>query len=552
MKIASPRLTIALTFPLAACLLSLCVAPRVAHSQEAPQEMTREQVEERIKELLATSKEQMDEGNYPAAIQSLSIVAKLTNNDAQVLLLRGDAQRRAKDLEGAMADLKEAISTIPVSMNLNQLQKDALLARAKDMRAKVYLEMGDVANALRDAKAAVKTDRSNFYFQLNLGKALTLGGDVLGGEKALTKYFTGLENAQLAAEEDPDKTAPTVEPEELAEAFRLRGQAYAAMQKYPKAMADIERSLEIDPEDHETYFIKGIVLLQEDKYAAASETLQQAIDNYEPADPDLPAPYAQAYLTRAAVLEEQGKKAEDPAEKQAAFEAERQACQELLDALPEGPQSAPTEAAAKFRLGVAERLLGNLPAAVEALSDAIDLNPAMGEAYFRRGVCFYYLDEPRLALGDFEQGAAINWDIPRSNLWKGRCWVSLGNLREAIKAFSEAVAVSDRYTIAYVHRGLSYLQIGEYERAVGDFNKAILLDPTDAKNYHYRGIAYSRLGEYERAIGSFTSAIKFDNKLLDAYDKIELELRKAGRGSLADEYRQRASEIRAEQSTAGN
>ncbi len=515
--------------PLAACLVCFALSPRAGWSQETP---SREELQAQFTELVQQGQDQLSQGDFGGALQSLSQAAQMSQNNPQTLLLRARAWMGIGELEAALADLNEAIS----GGQLGDLP--GFLGQARNMRADVYLQLGDVATALRDAEAAVKEDRLNPEFHRNLGKAKFLYGDSVAGEKSLSRYINAAESAEAPA------------PPELAEAYQLRAQAYASMGKFPKATNDINRSLELDPEEHESYLTKGMIFLQQEDYGQASDALQLAIENYEPADPDLPQPYSQAYLTRASALEELGKKSDDPGEAEAAYLASKQTCEELLEELGDEPATAVTRAATLFRLGVAERLLDDLPMAVKHLSDAIDLNPGLGEAYFRRGICFYYLGEPRLALGDFKQGAAINFESPRSNLWKGRCWAALGQPREAIKSFSEAVAVSDRYIVAYVHRGLTYLQIGEFRRAVSDFNNAIRLAPTVAEHYYYRGLAYSELEETEQAIGSLARAIKFDNELLEAYDVMIDQLLKSGQNALADQYRQRAAELRAKRSTA--
>ncbi|MEM6330519.1 MAG: tetratricopeptide repeat protein [Planctomycetota bacterium] len=509
-----------------AALCCLCLPAADAYGQDAGVPPTQEELLEQYKQIVSAGQEQLQNGDFAAAAESFNEAARRSANNPQILLFRAQALLGLGDAEGAIADLKSALSSGQI--------EPAFMPQARNLLSGAYLEVGDLQQALRNAEMAIDEDRGNINFYRNLGEAQVLLGDAPGGEKSLSKYIAALVQEEGLAE-TPD----------AAEVFRLRGQAYAALGKTAKALADIDQSIEIVADDHETYLAKGLILLQDEEYKPAADALALAIENYEPADPDLPVPFTQAYLTRASALEEYGKKLDDTAEQEAAFGEVKAACEQLLDELSDGPETAQARAAALFRLGVAERLLDNIPAAVKALSDAIDLNPGLGEAYFRRGICFWYLDEPKLALGDFEQGAAINFDSPRSNLWKGRCWVSLGDQREAVKAFSQAVAVSDRYTVAYVHRGLTYLHIGEYQRAVNDFNNAIRLEPTDGENYYFRGVAFSRLGETDRAIKSMVNAIKFAPELLDAYDALEQELRKAGRGSLADEYRREADRLRA-------
>ena len=519
-KITMPLLSATLRLVVASTLLYLPAAA-LAQDDAAPQ--TREELEEQIKQALEVAPKQMEEGDYEGAAASYSFVLKRTGGqDPRIKFQRARALKELKEYEAALDDIKEAMSYGNAVAGLE--------AEARNLRAEIRLEQGAPDAALRDAQKAVQEDRNNPKFQYNLGKALIQLGSAVAGEKAISKYIA------------TDDQNP--------ESFRLRAQAFAGMRKYEKSLADIDRAIELDPEDHENYYTKGIILVQDEQMQESSEAMRMALEKYVPQDPDSPLPYVQAHLTRASILEEIGKKADDPEVQNQAFQEQKQECETLLDALPDSPAVASSRAAALFRLGVAERLLENLADAVKAFTDAIDLNPGLSEAYFRRGICFYYLNEPRLALADFDQGAALDTASPRSNLWRGRCQNSMGEHREAIKAFSDAIAVADRYTTAYVHRGLTYLQIGDNERAVKDFNTAIRLEPTVGNHYYLRGVAFNRQGNTDRAIDSLTNAIKFDTELVEAYDLLGRLLQRTGRGSLANEYRRKAGELRTQQGLA--
>ncbi|MEN1681990.1 MAG: tetratricopeptide repeat protein, partial [Planctomycetota bacterium] len=451
------------------------LGPTAAVAQEGPSEAEQEEARERYDAAIKLGGELLADGDAKGALEQFNYCVAATGGaNAGPLFLRAKAYKELEEFTFALEDIKEAMlfgQAIP-----------GFDAEARHLRAEVYLDMGQLDRAIKDAEAAVKANRNNPIFTLVYGKILTLYGRITEAEKALDRYITFAESEQEDVELDP---------KDVAEAYRYRGQAVAGQTKYARGLKDLDKSIELDPEEHETYFTKALVLLQEEDYAAGAEALQLAIDNYTPEDPELEIPYSQAYLTRASALEELGKELaeEQPDAATAAYSEGVADCEKLLDVLPDNPQLAGTKSATLFRLGVLERLLGNLKPAVEAFTEAIDLNPGLGEGYFRRGVCYYYLDEPRLALGDFKQGAAINFVSPRSNLWIGRCHLELEEYRQAVKAFSSSVAVSPNYTTAYVHRGLTYLRLEEYRQAISDFDQAIRLAPKDGMNLYYRGFA---------------------------------------------------------------
>ncbi len=289
--------------------------------------------------------------------------------------------------------------------------------------------------------------------------------------------------------------------------------------------------------------MKGTLLGIQKEHQQAAEAFKTALAKYKPEE-DSDLPFIQGHLERALNLEEAAKLLEEgSADQLALFKEERDEVQQLLDVLPDRPELANIKAGALFRLGVAERYLGDLTGAVQSFSEAIDLNPMMAPAYFRRGICYFHLGEERLAISDFDQSAALDFESPHAALWKGRTYAQLGEYYEALKAYAQALAVSDRYTDAYVNRGLTYVQMGELERAVDDFNDAIRLQPTKGDHYYYRGVVYSLQGEHKKAIKSLAKAVDLDDQLAGAYLRLADELEAIGKSGLASEYRARGNQL---------
>lgn len=462
------------------------------------------------------------EGDYAAAADAFSQVVEATGGfQPAPLLMRAKAYAQLKEYEAALEDLKNALT-------YGQAQT-ALVPEILNTRAEVYMLLNAYQQALPDLQQAAQANRSEPQYQFNLGKTYAKLGGFDQAEKALTKYL------------DAD---PEGEFDQKAEALAYRGQAYGLMGDMEEALADFEKSLAIDPNNHECYLNRALVYLQDKEYDLAEADLAKSIENYTPEDEDDDSPFSQGYLTLASVQEEVGKESEDKAVSDVAYARCEATCEALLELLDEDdPRLAQVRAAANFRLGVAQRLMGKYGPAINSMSIALQDNPAMGEAYFRRGICFFYLGEERLAIRDFEQAASINFDSPRSNLWKGMAWAKLGDMNEAIRAYGESIAVSDRYIHAFVNRGLAHLQNGDYQKAADDFNEAIRLQPTEAKHFYRRGRAYSLLGDSEKSIRSLMIAIQIDENLAEAYQAITQELTADGQSQLANEYRRRAAEL---------
>lgn len=516
-NICSDRKLARFTLPLAVALIGGLALQNPSASYAQEEDLSTQQAE--FDALMKSGEEQLNAKDFTAAQETFTKGIQLTGGqNAGPFLGRAKAFLGLKEYEASIEDLREALQW--GSGNL------PLVAEVQNTRGEVYIEQGAYDLALSDLQSAVEADRNNIVYQFNIGKVYTRLGGLAEAQKALTKFIGG------AAEEDP----------RLAEAYRYRAEAYTGLARFDEAMADIAKSIELDPSKHEAHFAQAIINLQQKNYEPAAAAFQKAIETYKPEEGST-LPYIEAYLARATSLEELGKKLKDPAAKTKAFEAQRDTMLSLLELLPDQPQLAPTRSAALYRLGVAERLLGDLTDAVASFSEALELNSGLGEAYFRRGICFFYMGEEELAAGDFEQAAAINFDSPRANYWLGRCWARRGDFYEAVRAYSASIAVSDRYVEAYAGRGLANMRLGDYERALIDFNEAIRIRPSMGTNYYYRGIAQLSLGDRREAVQSLMSAIEFDEKLVAAYEPLARLLEAMGQGSLAAQYRSKAAAL---------
>ena len=462
----------------------------------------------------------LEAGDFAAAMQAYEQLAQ----EAQQMPEPEGSENRGLAIVGharvlaAMGEYEAALEGFDVAVN------DYPSLSAFIGRGQLHLEMGQPDLALTDFETVVKAQRGNLAAQLGLGTCYVLLGQAEQGVKPLSRVIAA----------DPQN----------AEAYRLRGAAYAGLYKIQQAISDLEQSISLNPDNYEAYFSLGIAQLRAEDYQASVDQLGKAIEHYKPKPNQEEQPYVQGYLTRASAFIELGKSLTDATAKNAAYQAAVDEANRLLEQLNEdNPNEALARAAALYGRGIGERMLGELGRAVQTFTEAIELNPDMGEAYLRRGICFHLIGEDTMAISDFKTSARINYDDPRASLWEGFTQAKLGEYHDAVRAYGDAIAASDRYTPAYVNRGLAYMMLGEPEKAVADFDEAIRLEPTKAEHYFKRGVAHRQLGDNEEASESFASAIEFDNKHAGAYRHMAEVMQALGRTELAAEYRQKANEL---------
>ena len=424
-------------------------------------------------ELLDKGDAALKAGDFKTALKTFNDLATAAEHAAspeayrallKAYVGRGKALNGLKEFDAAIEEFKKVLD----SDNTNVA---ALVGRGTAL-----LENNQPDLALIDFQNAAKSERNNPEVLFGLGKALV----------ALNRGDEAVKPLTLVLTADPKN----------AEAYRLRATGYAATYKNAKAIEDLKQSITLDPESYESYYTLGMVYLRSEEYQNAVDQLVKSIEKYKPKAGQEDQPYLQGPLTLASAYIELGKSAKDnEAAAKAAYQASADICDKLLKQLDaKNPLHAQARAATLYSLGVAQRMLDDYASAIRSFSQAIELNPEMGDAFFRRGICFHLLNEDKMAIADFEQSSHMGSDDPRANLWAGMSYAKLGDYYSAIRSYGNAIAVSDRYTPAYVNRGLAYMMLGDYEKAIADFDEALRLDPTKSDYYYKRGL---RLRAYE-------------------------------------------------------
>ncbi|QDU57664.1 tetratricopeptide repeat protein [Aeoliella mucimassa] len=503
---------------LATIAASLLLMSTVAQAQDGLQDA--------VDSAISEGYDALEQENYEGARDAFTEAIAASNIDPRPYIGRARAFAALELPQDAMKDFKQAMDFT----NGSSEQLKALRAETQYYRGLMYMDLGNqfIGTALPDLQAAYEADRSNLEYSFALGKAYALSAQFAPGaaqqaEPLLTEYL----------EANPDD----------AEALRLRGTAYAGMSKIEEATADLEKAISLDPDDHLSYVTLATIYIADEDFGPAIDNLETAIEKYVPEEGMEDIPFAQAYLTLALVYEEKGKAETDTAEAEKAYLGSIETCDTLLGLLPETENFDATRAATYFRQGVNHRLLKEYGKAIKAFTDAIDLNPEMGEAYFRRAICFAKMGENNLALRDLTDTETLNYGDARAYLWEGMVYAQMGEYREAIRSYNKAISYSNRYLDAYLNRAHAYFQLGDYVSAIESFNECIRLQPSGAVYYFKRGLCQQNLGENANAIQSYTNAIQVDEQYVDAYDLLIPALEQQGQAELANRYREKRASI---------
>lgn len=375
-------------------------------------------------------------------------------------------------------------------------------------RGQVYFEAGDFHRSLEDYNRALEIDPTKAEYSYHRGLALLkLAAEdyAAGVDTAATRLraAVGAFDRAIAARDD------------YAPAYAQRGVARLDLGNVDKAIADLQRAVELEPDNAPHQHRLAVAHLQRAAQSTSRTPLEQrddvrsAIaaldevlsnpDNNQSSESD-ELDLDEVRLTRAVARVQLASLL--PADDRKAHYREAVAdCEEVIAARPELHP-------AHFHHGVALRLLGRYRDAIESLTESLRLAPENTEARLRRGITWYYLGEFDLAMSDFRRIGLVPGD-PRPAFWMGVIHGRRGDHIEAIGAYTESLKQNRRYRLALVNRSLSYMHLQKWQRAIGDLNELIQLDPDDALAYYRRGLAQLQLDRRDEARRSIARAIRF-------------------------------------------
>ena len=288
------------------------------------------------------------------------------------------------------------------------------------------------------------------------------------------------------------------------------GAAFAAQGMWQQAVAEYDRAIELEPDLAEAYNNRGAAHRAQGNLEAALADFMEATR--------LKDDLAVAQVNLAAVLLDLGRTEEAVTHLDRAF---------LL------PLSEVEVASAYYYYGRVHAAREDWEAAIDALSEAIELDSENADAYYIRGQAYLALGmvpsglrdaqecRPgpacRRADNDFGNAVRVNPDFVDAYVARAHLRVIRGATAPAIRDYDEAIWREPDNPDYYQQRGMAYVRLGRKSEAVADFEHAIRLDPGRAAAYRARGLAYVELGQPELAIPSFDEAVRLDPQDPGAY-----------------------------------
>jgi tetratricopeptide (TPR) repeat protein/Zn-dependent membrane protease YugP len=159
---------------------------------------------------------------------------------------------------------------------------------------------------------------------------------------------------------------------------------------------------------------------------------------------------------------------------------------------------------------------GELAAAVEAFSSALELDPKLHAAYFNRGHCHLRQGQLDQAMADVEASLRLNPHFVEALATRGQIWTQRAKYDLALADLNQALQMAPQNAVAHTCRGNLWLVQGDYERALADFERVIATAPEHGSAYLGRAKIELTRGNTDAALADCCQAFAFGADAGDA------------------------------------
>jgi tetratricopeptide (TPR) repeat protein len=153
------------------------------------------------------------------------------------------------------------------------------------------------------------------------------------------------------------------------------------------------------------------------------------------------------------------------------------------------------------------------PAAIDACTSVIFLDPRNDGAFVNRGIAYRRIGDLQRAIRDYDEAIRLNPLAADAFNNRGNAYRDLNEFDWAVRDYDEAIRLNPRYAHAYNNRGVVYLEAGEPGLAAADFDQAIERDSRYANAFRNRGLARTDQRLFDLAIRDFDEAFRLNPEI---------------------------------------
>jgi tetratricopeptide (TPR) repeat protein len=167
--------------------------------------------------------------------------------------------------------------------------------------------------------------------------------------------------------------------------------------------------------------------------------------------------------------------------------------------------------------GELEAQQGHLPAALTALTAAINQNPRLTPAYIARANIYKQQGRTEEAARDYEQAVRLEPNDFSAHFQLGILYQQLKKFAQAIVTFKQAVELRPNDAQANMNLAVSYMQNGQSLQGLYYAQRTVQIAPKSATAQVNLGVLYSQCQDHPAAIESFKRALELDGRQPEVY-----------------------------------
>lgn len=435
-----------------------------------------QRISEAVKEYRTAILQMLDSGSLDEALIIAEHALTLSEQDPELLALKGNILRLKGDSTSALVTLNQSLERQPKSAFANGIK--GLLLLEVDQA-----EEGREEEGIRLLEEALKLDPKIDWVPVKLAKALSNSG---AHEKSLSVLNKALRrnplNVSAVVQKGETLTVLGRNEEALAtleKAIKLKpndalllakkGQVLRYLNQHRKAVKVLRRSTELDPRVAWVHGELGAALYGVNEYYDAL----LAVVNALAIEPD--NIFALSYKSE--ILRTLG-----------ATEGSLERTEEALQVINQALALSPDEPWALGTKGQVLRDLGRLHEAVEALQQSIAIYPELGWVHLELAVAQYSLGNYRLAREALDQALQVEVDIEWL-IYKAQILCEIAEFEEAVETLDHAIRLNRKMAKAFGLKGwaLQHLGVAQAGNALTAYQAAVERDPKNL--WWHKGVA---------------------------------------------------------------
>lgn len=160
--------------------------------------------------------------------------------------------------------------------------------------------------------------------------------------------------------------------------------------------------------------------------------------------------------------------------------------------------SAPERADTEFQEGMEMMSPGKYPDAVVHFTRALSIYKQLPNAYLERGNANRVLGEMDAALADFQAAADLNPVLPEAHSGIAMIYIERHDTARALEHLNKSISLHPTVE-AFYQRGQILESQGQHEKAIADYDRAIAEETDSPYMYRARALARANLGDQEGA-----------------------------------------------------